>query len=62
MSSSLANLMAESSDANTMPEGTTLVFGFWARTADGSGGFTGHLIVSKEPKAKLDDPLVEIVP
>ena len=54
--------MAESSDANTMPEGTTLVFGSWAHMADGSGGFTGHLTVSKEPKAKLDDPLVEIVP
>ena len=54
--------MAKSSDTNTVPEGTTLIFGSWARMADGSGGFTGHLIVSKEPKAKLDDPLVEIVP
>jgi len=45
--------MAKSSDANTVPEGTTLVFGSWARTADGSGGFTGHLIVSKEPKTRV---------
>ena len=47
--------MAESSDANNMPEGTTLIFGSWAFTADGSGGFTGHLIAPKEPEAKIDD-------
>ena len=47
--------MAESSDANTVAEGTTLVFGFWARTADGSGGFSGHLITPKAPEAKLNN-------
>ena len=36
-----------------MPEGTTLVFGSWACIADGSGGFSSHLITpnSSEPKA-----------
>ena len=53
--SSPANSMAESSDANTVPEGTTYVFGSWACTADGSGGFCGHLIAPKEPETKLDD-------
>jgi len=47
--------MVDSSDANTLPEGTTLVFGSWACTADGSGGFTGRLITSKEPEVKFDD-------
>ena len=50
--------MAESSNANNMPEGTTLIFGSWALTADGSGGFTGHLIAPKEPKAITNDQLV----
>ena len=36
-----------------MPEGTTLVFGSWACTADGSGSFSGHLITPKAPEAKL---------
>ena len=47
--------MAESSKANTVPEGTTFVFGSWACTADESGGFIGHLISPKGPKAKLND-------
>ena len=47
--------MAESSDPNTVPKGTTLVFGSWACMADGSGGFSGHLIASKELEMKLDD-------
>ena len=47
--------MAESSKANTVPEGTTFVFGSWACTADESGGFIGHLISPKGPEAKLDD-------
>ena len=51
--------MAKSSSANTVHEGTTLVFGSWACTADGSGGFTGHLIMPKEPEAKLDDQPAE---
>ena len=47
--------MAESSDANTVPEGITLIYGSWACTANGSGGFTGHLITPEEPEAKLND-------
>ena len=44
--------MAESSDANNVPEGTTLVFGSWACTADGSGGFSSHLVTPNSPKPK----------
>ena len=51
--------MVELSDANTVPEGTTLVFGSWACTTDGLGGFTGHLITPKEPEVKLDDQPAE---
>ena len=50
--------MAGSSDANNVPEGTTLVFGSWACTADGSGGFSSHLVMPNSPKPKatqLDD-------
>ena len=53
--SSLANSMAELSNANAVPEGTTLVFGSWACTANGSGGFTCHLISPKKPEVKLND-------
>ena len=35
-----------------MPEGTTLVFGSWACTADGSGGFSSHLVTPNSPKPK----------
>ena len=49
--------MAESSDANTVPEGTTYVFGSWACTVDGLDGFTSHLITPKNPEAKLDNQL-----
>jgi hypothetical protein len=44
--------MAGSSDANNVPEGTTLVFGSWACTADGSGGFSSHLVTPNLPKPK----------
>src|SRR6185503_16282305 len=44
--------MARSSDTNNVPEGTTLVFGSWACTADGSGGFSSHLVTSNSPKPK----------
>ena len=44
--------MAGSSDANNVPEGTTLVFGSWACTADGSGGFSSHLVTPNSPKPK----------
>ena len=45
--------MAESSDANNVPEGTTLVFGSWACMADGSGGFSSHLVTPNSPKPKI---------
>ena len=44
--------MIGSSDANNVPEGTTLVFGSWACTADGSGGFSSHLVTPNSPKPK----------
>ena len=58
--SSLANSMAGSSDANNMPEGTTLVFGSWACTADGSGGFSSHLVTPISPKPKTVSQLADI--
>ena len=51
--SSSANSMAGSSDANNVPEGTTLVFGSWACTADGSDGFSSHLVTPNSPKPKI---------
>ena len=51
--------MAGLSDANPMSKGTTLVFVSWACTADGSGGFTSHLVAPKEPEAKIDDQFAE---
>ena len=45
--------MARSSDANSVPEGTTLVFGSWACTTDGSGGFSSHLVTPNSPKPKI---------
>ena len=50
--SSLANSMAGSNDTNNVPEGTTLVFGSWACMADGTGGFSSHLITPNSPKPK----------
>ena len=50
---SSVNSMAESSNANNVPEGTTLVFGSWACTADGSCGFSSHLITPNSPKPKI---------
>ena len=37
--------MAGPSNANGVPEGTTFVFGSWACTADGTGGFSSHLVM-----------------
>ena len=45
--------MAGSSNANNVPEGTTLIFGSWACTADGSGGFSSHLVTPNSPKPKI---------
>ena len=50
--SSLTNLMAKPSNANGVPEGTTFVFGSWACTADGTGGFSSHLITPEAPESK----------
>ena len=55
-----ANSMAGSSDANNVPEGTTLVFGSWACTADGSGGFSSHLVKPNSPKPKTTSQLADI--
>jgi len=39
----LANSMANSGDSSFVPKGTTLIFGSWVCTANGSGGFDSHL-------------------
>jgi hypothetical protein len=52
--------MAGSSDANDVPKGTTLVFGSWACTADGSGGFSNHLVTPNSPKPKTTTHLADI--
>ena len=51
--------MADSNDANTVPKGTTFVFGSWACTVDRSGGFIGNLITPKEHEAKPDNESAE---
>ena len=50
--SSSANSMAGSSYANNVPEGTIIVFGSWAYTADASGGFPSHLVTPNSSKPK----------
>ena len=52
--------MAGSSDANNVPEGTTLIFGSWACTADRSGGFSSHLVTPNSPKPKTISQLADI--
>ena len=52
--------MAGSSDANNMSEGTTLVFGSWACTADGTGGFSSHLVTPNPPKSRTRSQLADI--
>ena len=52
--------MAGSSDGNNVPEGTTLVFGSWACTADGSGGFSSQLVTPNSPKSKTTTHLADI--
>jgi hypothetical protein len=44
--------MVGSSNTNNVPEGTTLVFGSWACTVNGSGGFSSHLVMPNSPKPK----------
>ena len=60
LASSSANSTAGSSDANNVPEGTTFVFGSWARTADGTGGFSSHLVTPNSPKSKTRSQLADI--
>jgi len=58
--SSLTNSMARSSDVNDVPEGTTLVFGSWACTTDGTGGFSSHLVMPNSPKSKTRSQLADV--
>jgi len=51
--------MAGSSDANNMPQGTTLVFDSWAYTANGTGGFSSHLITPNSPKSKTSSQVAD---
>ena len=53
------NSMAGSSDANDVPEGTTLIFGSWACTADGTGGFSSHLVTPNSPKSKTNSQVAD---
>jgi len=58
--SSPANSMVGSSDANNVPDGITIVFGSWACTADGSGGFSSHLVTPNSPEPKTISQLTDI--
>ena len=58
--SSSANSMAGSSDANNVPKGTTLFFGSWACMANGSGGFSSHLVMPDAPRPKTTTRLADI--
>ena len=51
--------MAGSSNANSVPEGTTFIFGSWACTADGTGGFSSHLVTPNLPKSKTRSQLAD---
>ena len=52
--------MAGLSDANNVPAGTTLIFGSWACTTDGTGGFSSHLVTLNTPKPKITNQSAEI--
>jgi hypothetical protein len=54
------NSMAGSSNANSVPEGTTLVCGSWAYTSNGTGGFSSHLVMPTSPKSKSRSQLADI--
>ena len=51
--------MADPSNAINVPEGTTITFGSWVCTANGSGGFTSRLITPDEPKILAQRQLAE---
>ena len=42
-----------------MPKGTTTIFSSWACTANGLGGFSGHLIMPEALESKLDNQPTE---
>ena len=52
--------MAGSSNANSVPEGMTLVFGSWACTTDRIGGFSSHLVMPNSPRSKTRSQLAGI--
>jgi hypothetical protein len=52
--------MAGSSNANNVPGGKTLLFGYWACTADGSGSFSSHLVTLNSPELKTINQPAEI--
>ena len=52
--------MAGSSNANNVPQGTTLIFDSWACTADGTGGFSCHLVTPRSPKPKISSQVADI--
>jgi hypothetical protein len=52
--------MARSSNANSVPEGMTFVFGSWACMVDGAGGFSSHLVTPNSPKSKTCSQLTGI--
>jgi len=52
--------MAGPSNANRVPESTTFVFGSWACTADGTGGYSSHLVTPNSPKSKTRSQLADI--
>jgi len=52
--------MAGSSNANSVPEGSTFIFSSWACTADGTGGFSSHLVMPNSPKSKTRSRLADI--
>ena len=54
--------MANSDHSSKVLEGTTIVFGFWACTANGTGGYTSHLIAPEESKTPDDEQLADSPP
>jgi hypothetical protein len=42
--------------SSMLDEGTTIIFGFWIRIANGSGGFNSHLAETSKPEAPAATP------
>ena len=49
----------DSDNANNVPKGTTINFGSWVCTVNGSGGYTSHLTTPEEPRIPTDRQLVD---